>query len=200
MTQPDQATSQPAAAAASASAPAAAAASASASAGAAPAGAASSATAAPANAAVPPSYADPARIPIGELAERCGVVIVECTPERITATMPVAGNRQPFGLLHGGASAMLAETVGSVHATMLAGPGRVAVGVVLNFTHHLSATEGTVTAVCTPLLAGRCISTFHIAIGDGAGRKVCTARLTCMTRSAQRPPASVSAPSGDTTR
>lgn len=145
---------------------------------------------APQPASVPPGDASLAQIPIGELAQRCGISIVECTSERITATMPVAGNRQPFGLLHGGASAVLAETIGSVHATMLAGPDRVAVGVELNCTHHRSATDGSVTAVCTPLHVGRTVSTFQIAIRDDSGRPTCTARLTCMARSVRPPAAS----------
>lgn len=164
------------------------------------AGAAAPVAAPPAPLAATPEPTDPAQVPIGELAERCGVTLTECTPERITATMPVQGNRQPFGLLHGGASAMLAETIGSVHATMLAGPGRVAVGVELNCTHHRSATSGSVTAVSTPLHAGRSISTFQIAIRDQAGRPTCTARLTCMTRSAQPRSGDVTHPLADTDR
>lgn len=126
-----------------------------------------------------------ARVPIGELAERCGIRLLECTPDRVTATMPVVGNRQPFDLLHGGASGVLAETIGSVHANLLAGPGRFAVGLELNCTHHRSVVEGLVTAVSTPLHVGRTIASFHIAIADESGRATCTARLTCMTRSAQ---------------
>ncbi len=129
----------------------------------------------------------PAAIPAGELGERMGIAFLEASPDRIVATMPVAGNRQPFGLLHGGASAVLAETVGSVHANLLAGPGRVTVGVELSCTHHRSARDGSVTAVSTVLHGGRTMSTFHIAITDGQGRPTCTARLTCMTRTA--PPA-----------
>jgi uncharacterized protein (TIGR00369 family) len=140
---------------------------------------------------------DLATVPVGELAERCGVVLTECTPERVAASMPVLGNRQPFGLLHGGASAMLAETVGSVHATMLAGPGRVAVGVELNCTHHRPATGGQVTAVSTPLHVGRTVSTFQIDIRDGSGRPVCTARLTCMARTAVPPAEPAAGVDGD---
>ncbi len=127
-----------------------------------------------------------ADVPVGELGERCGIRLLECSPEQVTATMPVVGNRQPFGLLHGGASGVLAETIGSIHANLLAGPDRVAVGVELSCTHHRSATDGFVTAVSTPLHVGRQICTFHIAIRDDADRPTCTARLTCMTRSAQR--------------
>lgn len=147
-----------------------------------------------------PGWTDVTRVPIGELAQRCGVRLTECTPERVAASMPVQGNRQPFGLLHGGASAMLAETIGSVHATMLAGPGRVAVGVELNCTHHRSATGGGVTAVSTPLHVGRTVSSFHIDIRDESGRPLCTARLTCMARTAARPEDAPRDVPGDTTR
>jgi uncharacterized protein (TIGR00369 family) len=135
----------------------------------------------------PQEWTDVSTVPIGELARRCGVQLTECTPERVAASMPVEGNRQPFGLLHGGASAMLAETIGSVHATMLAGPGRVAVGVELNCTHHRPATGGMVTAVSTPLHVGRTVTTLHIDIRDESGRPLCTARLTCMARTAAAP-------------
>lgn len=145
-------------------------------------------------------HADLAAIPGGELGERCGIELTECTPERVAARMPVVGNRQPFGLLHGGANAVLAETVGSVHATMLAGEGRIAVGVELNCTHHRSATSGTVTALSTALHVGRQVSTFHITIRDDAGRATCTARLTCLTRSAQPPSPTATDQRSDTVR
>ena len=98
--------------------------------------------------------------------------------------MPVKGNRQPFGLLHGGASAVLAETLGSIHANLVGGPDRIAVGIELNCTHHRSATSGMVTGVSTALHAGRTLVTLQIAISDEAGRPVCTSRLTCMLRAA----------------
>lgn len=124
------------------------------------------------------------RIPMGELSFRLGMVLTEASPERVVATMPVEGNRQPFGLLHGGASAALAETVGSIHAVILAGEGRMPVGVELSCSHHRSATEGIVTAVSVPLHTGRQMSTFDITIRDSADRRLCTARLTCFLRSA----------------
>jgi uncharacterized protein (TIGR00369 family) len=123
-------------------------------------------------------------IPMGELATTMGIALTEAGPERVVATMPVTGNRQPYGLLHGGASAALAETVGSIHAAILGGEGTLPVGVELSCTHHRSASEGTVTAVSVPLHAGRQMSTFDITISDPAGRRVCTARLTCFLRSA----------------
>ena len=91
----------------------------------------------------------------GTLVERMGIELVEVTPERVVARMPVAGNTQPYGLLHGGASAVLAETIVSICAALHAGPDRIAVGVELNATHHRAVRDGWVVGVATPLAAGR---------------------------------------------
>jgi uncharacterized protein (TIGR00369 family) len=115
----------------------------------------------------------------GELAGKMGIVLIEHTAERTSATMPVAGNRQPFGLLHGGASAVLAETLGSVHAALLAPAGRMPVGTDLNCTHHRAMTDGTVVGVSTPAHVGRTMATFEIVVSDENHRRICTARLTC---------------------
>ena len=127
--------------------------------------------------------------PLGKLAEQMGVEILEASPERVVGTMPVAGNEQPFGLLHGGASCVLAETLGSTGANMHAMPDGYAVGLEINATHHRSATSGIVTGVATPLRLGRTIATYEIVITDEAGQRVCTARLTCAIRPAIRPAA-----------
>jgi len=111
-----------------------------------------------------------------------GVRIIEARPGRVVATMPVEGNTQPFGLLHGGASAVLAETVGSVAGWLHAGPGNAVVGVDLSCTHHRAARDGTVTATATPLSEGRTVCSYDIRITDDDGRPVCTARLTCLIR------------------
>jgi len=118
----------------------------------------------------------------GGLGERMGMEWLETTPERVVARIPVAGNTQPFGLLHGGASAVLAESVGSVLANLNAGSGRYAVGIELSCSHHRSARDGWVTAVATPLAVGRTLITAHIVVSDDDGRPVCTARLTCFLR------------------
>lgn len=80
------------------------------------------------------------RAHMGALNERMGIELVEVTPDRVVATMPVEGNTQPYGLLHGGASVVLAETLGSVAAALHAGADRFAVGIDINATHHRSAT------------------------------------------------------------
>lgn len=124
----------------------------------------------------------------GTLVERMGMELLELGAARTVARMPVAGNTQPYGLLHGGASAALAETVGSVAAALHAGADRIAVGVELNATHHRAVREGWVTGVALPLALGRSIASYEITISDDEGNRVCTARLTCMLR--DRPPAS----------
>ena len=120
------------------------------------------------------------------LADRVGIVLVDTDPQRMVATIPVAGNRQPYGLLHGGASAVLAETLGSIAAALHAGPDSVAMGIELNCTHHRAATQGLVTGVCTPLHVGRTVSSFEIVLTDENGRRTCTARLTCAIRPAHQ--------------
>lgn len=119
-----------------------------------------------------------------QLADRLGIEIVDNDPNRMVATMPVTNNRQPYGLLHGGASAVLAETLGSYSAGLLAGPDHIAVGIELSCSHNRAVTQGVVTAVCTPIHVGRTLSSFEIVITDEKGRRTCTARLTCAIRPA----------------
>ena len=122
---------------------------------------------------------------VGGLGQHMGIDITEASAERVVGRMPVEGNRQPFGLLHGGASCVLAESLGSVGSTIHAQTfGRVAVGIEINATHHRSATEGHVTGVATPVHLGRTLATWDITISDDQGKKVCTSRLTCMLREA----------------
>lgn len=120
----------------------------------------------------------------GALVRSMGVEFVEASAERVVGTMPVEGNTQPYGLLHGGASCVLAETLGSTAAALHAGPGRLAMGIEISATHHRSATSGHVTGVATRLHAGRTLATYDIEITDEQGRRVCTSRLTCILRDA----------------
>ena len=115
-----------------------------------------------------------------QLVKRMGIVLTEVGRERVVGTMPVTGNRQPFGLLHGGANAVLIETLGSIGAATYAMPERFPVGLELACTHHGSAREGLVTGVATPVHVGRSTSTFDVVITDAQGRTTCTGRLTCM--------------------
>lgn len=116
----------------------------------------------------------------GALGIKMGIEIIEASPQRLVATMPVEGNTQPFGLLHGGASVVLAETLGSVGTALHAGPTRMSVGVDINATHHKSATSGVVTAVATPLSLGKTLCSYDVVITNDKGERTCTARITCL--------------------
>jgi 1,4-dihydroxy-2-naphthoyl-CoA hydrolase len=120
------------------------------------------------------------RANLGALNQRLGVELLEASAERVVGTMPVEGNTQPVGLLHGGASVALAETLGSLGSTIHGFPDRVPVGVDINATHHRAATSGKVTGVATPLHLGRTTTSFEVVISDEDGRRVCTSRITCM--------------------
>ncbi|MEU4982253.1 hotdog fold thioesterase [Streptomyces sp. NPDC021969] len=124
----------------------------------------------------------PALFSAGHLGTRMGVQIVEASADRVVGTMPVEGNTQPYGLLHGGASAVLAETLGSVGSMLHGGASKIAVGVDLNCTHHRGARSGLVTGVATPVHRGRSTATYEVVISDEQDRRVCTARLTCLLR------------------
>jgi 1,4-dihydroxy-2-naphthoyl-CoA hydrolase len=116
------------------------------------------------------------------LPTKMGIEVTDWDPGRLVGTMPVAGNLQPYGLLHGGANATLAETLGSIAAALNAPEGHVAVGLELSCTHHRAARQGLVTGVATPLHSGRSTSTYEIVITDEEGKRTCTARLTCVVR------------------
>ncbi|MBO0824087.1 MAG: hotdog fold thioesterase [Actinobacteria bacterium] len=118
------------------------------------------------------------------LTGRMGIKIVSAAPDRVVGTMPVEGNTQPYGLLHGGASCVLAETLGSLGSALQAGPDRVTVGIEISATHHRAATNGLVTGVATLLHGGRTMSTFEVVITGEDGKRVCTARLSCLHRDA----------------
>lgn len=122
----------------------------------------------------------PAEALRGTLVERMGIEIIEVSAHQAVGRMPVAGNTQPAGLLHGGASAVLAETLASVAAAAHAGPGRLAVGVDLNATHHRAVRQGWVTGTATALHLGARTAAYEIVLEDESGRRVCTSRLTCM--------------------
>lgn len=116
----------------------------------------------------------------GELGAKMGIEILEASPERVVARMPVEGNRQPIGLLHGGANAVLAEGIGSIASQLHAGLNRTSVGIELSCTHHKSATSGFVTGTATAISLGRTITCYDIVITNDEGVKTCTARLTCL--------------------
>ena len=118
----------------------------------------------------------------GVLGEKMGIEFIEVTPQRVVGRMPVAGNTQPFGLLHGGASLVLAESLGSIGAVMHAGQGQIAVGIEINATHHRAARAGFVTGIASALSLGKSLATYEVLITDDDGNRVCTSRITCLIR------------------
>jgi uncharacterized protein (TIGR00369 family) len=118
------------------------------------------------------------------LMHRMGIEVVEASSARLVATMPVEGNTQPYGLLHGGASVVLAETLGSIGAALHAGPAKAVVGLDINATHHRAARSGLVTGTATPISLGRTLACYEVVVTDDQGRRVCTSRITCLIRDA----------------
>ncbi|MCU1411153.1 MAG: thioesterase [Rhodoglobus sp.] len=122
---------------------------------------------------------EPWKIELGALDRTMGIEIVEESAERVVATMPVSGNTQSFGLLHGGASLVLGEALGSwaavIHASTL---GKTAVGLDISATHHRSAREGIVTGVATAIQLGRTVTSHEVVISDESGARLCTVRIT----------------------
>jgi 1,4-dihydroxy-2-naphthoyl-CoA hydrolase len=119
---------------------------------------------------------------MGAMGEHMGLVITEASPQRMVGSIPVERNTQPYGLLHGGASVALAETLASVGSALAAGPDRVAVGIEINASHHRGASSGRVTGVATAVQLGRTLCTWDVTVSDDLGRRVCTARVTCLLR------------------
>nr|WP_245735856.1 hotdog fold thioesterase [Pedococcus cremeus] len=116
------------------------------------------------------------------LVHRMQIEVVESSPQRLVARMPVEGNTQPYGLLHGGASVVLAETLGSLGSALHAGPDRVAVGLDINATHHRAVRSGWVTGIATALSLGNTLASYEVVITDEDDRRVCTCRITCLLR------------------
>lgn len=111
--------------------------------------------------------------------EPLGIVFTEIGDDYLRATMPVdARTRQPYGLLHGGASALLAETLGSTAGMLAAPEGKGCVGIEINANHLRGVREGTVTGTARALHVGRSTQVWDIRIEDDAGRLVCVSRLT----------------------
>lgn len=116
----------------------------------------------------------------GLLDQKMGIEVIEASPQRLVGRMPVEGNTQPIGLLHGGANVVLAESLGSIGTQLHAGPDRKIVGVDINATHHKSATSGFVTATATAISLGKTMCSYEIVIENEDGQRTCTARITCL--------------------
>ncbi|HKU29063.1 hotdog fold thioesterase [Arthrobacter sp. NyZ413] len=122
------------------------------------------------------------RYGVGALVVKMGIKFLELGPERSVATMPVEGNTQVAGILHGGAHVVLAETLGSFSAALHAGEGNHVVGIEVGATHHRGVSSGLVTGTCTAIHLGGTLVTHEIVMTDELGRRLSTARITNMIR------------------
>lgn len=121
-------------------------------------------------------------LPAGSLGQKMGIDVLEVSPERSVARMPVEGNTQPYGILHGGAHLVLAESLGSMSAHVHAGKGRYAVGIEISASHSRSVTSGWVTGTCTAISLGRTLTVHEIVIRDDDGNRLSTVRMTNLLR------------------
>jgi 1,4-dihydroxy-2-naphthoyl-CoA hydrolase len=115
----------------------------------------------------------------GELPKRMGIEFVELSAERSVARMPVEGNRQVVGILHGGAHVVLGESLGSISSAIHGGPGRIAMGIDINATHTGSITEGWVVGTCTAIALTKNMAVHEIIVTEeSTGRRLSTVRIT----------------------
>lgn len=115
---------------------------------------------------------------------KMGMILDEVTPTRAVGRYPVAGNTQPFGLWHGGASCVVAETLASLAAAAEVGPEGTIAGIDINATHLVAVRTGWVTGVATALRIGRTLATYDVALTNDDGEQVCAARITVALRRA----------------
>lgn len=120
---------------------------------------------------------------LGELAERMGISLQELSAEYTVAQMPVEGNRQPLGLVNGGAYLVLGETLGSLSANVWAHSfGKIAVGIEINASHSRSATKGFISAICKSISLGKTLAVHEIVCYDDDGNRLSTVRITNLIR------------------
>ena len=148
--------------------------------------------------ALPPPESDDNRLFPGgrhDIHELLDVEVVEAGPERVVLSLPVTWKvHQPYGILHGGVSALLAESAASFGAALAAAPDRRVVGIELNASHLRSVREGNLTATATPLRVGRTVQVWSIAVTDDEGRAICAARCTLAVLGPSGPEGPGSAP------
>jgi uncharacterized protein (TIGR00369 family) len=139
----------------------------------------------------PPPDQGPAAIPIDTgsgIHGLLGVEMLETTPQRVVLRIPVDWKvHQPYGILHGGVSALLAESAASLGAALAAGPGKGVVGIELNASHLRSLRDGHLTATATPVRVGRTVQVWGIELTDDDGRLICESRCTLSVLDAPPP-------------
>ena len=115
----------------------------------------------------------------GELPKRMGIEFLELSAEHSVARMPVEGNRQVVGILHGGAHVVLGESLGSISSAIHGGPSRIAMGIDINATHTGSISEGWVVGTCTAIALTKNMAVHEIIVTEeGTGRRLSTVRIT----------------------
>jgi 1,4-dihydroxy-2-naphthoyl-CoA hydrolase len=129
----------------------------------------------------PPDASDGRLFPSGrhDIHELLDVEVLEASPNKMVLRLPVTWKvHQPYGLLHGGVSALLAESAASFGASLAAGPDRQVVGIEINASHLRGVTEGHLTATGTPVRVGRTVQVWSIDLRDDDDRLICVARCT----------------------
>lgn len=122
----------------------------------------------------PPSFLPDAGVHLA-----LGITVDEATPDRVVVSVPVTSTvHQPFGILHGGVSALLAESAASIGGSLSVPAGKAIVGTELNCSHLRSMATGTLTAVATPIRKGRTVHVWAIDLTDEQGRQICVARCS----------------------
>lgn len=129
-----------------------------------------------------PSIEVDSAIPAGPLGLKLGIEVLEISPQRSVARMPVEGNTQSLGILHGGAHLVLAESLGSISAHVHAGPGRYAVGIEISASHSRSVSSGWVTGTCSAISLGKTLTVHEIVLTDDEGKRLSTVRMTNLLR------------------
>jgi 1,4-dihydroxy-2-naphthoyl-CoA hydrolase len=128
--------------------------------------------------------AQPGSESLGTLIHAIGLEFLESGPDRVVARIPVKGNTQPYGVLHGGATAALCETVASFGTALAAGPRKRVMGIELNVNHIRAVREGHVTATGAALHVGKTTAVWDMKVQDDEGRLVAVSRLTLAIRDA----------------
>ncbi len=114
----------------------------------------------------------------GALAQKMGIEVLELSADYSVARMPVEGNTQVVGILHGGAHVVLGESLGSLSSAIHGGPDRIAVGIEINATHSRSVDSGWVTGTCRAISLGNTLCTHEIVMTDDDGNRLSTVRMT----------------------
>lgn len=113
---------------------------------------------------------------------KMGITFLQISADLCEGEMPVDGNNQPFGLLHGGANAVLAESLASIASLFILNPGEIAVGVQVQMTHHAAANNGKVTGKAKLIHSGRSLATYNVEIHNEDGKLTSSGQVICFLK------------------